>query len=274
MGEGLPAFPGVGGLRTVAAFRSVYPGYPVDEDAPGMATIDIPYWHCVTAPASGYIQRLDMNALLACARASARVVRMKKAVGEFVVRGNPLIEVSGSQEADGEIAESLRSAYAINTYRDIHQDPDFGVQQLVDIALRALSPGVNDIGTARNVLDHITAVLCEVARHRADEQQYVYEEGELRVIRCRRTFEDIVQTALAPIRRNAHDKPDMLLHLLAALEELARAGRTRHRRAVVAKHVHAVAEAAARRSFSREDTEALAIGIERVLERCDDGLPR
>jgi uncharacterized membrane protein len=193
---------------TITAVRNVYPPCRATDGGSEGMHVDVQRWHAVCAPANGYIQRIDMDALLRWARAQQRLVRVNKAVGEFVVRGNPMLEVSGDESPAPEAAQDLLAGFAINTYRDIVQDPEFGLQQLVDIALKALSPGVNDVGTARNVVHYITSVLCELARRTAEEQRYFCQDGRLAVIKNCRTFEDIVQATLAPIRRNARREPD------------------------------------------------------------------
>lgn len=115
-------------------------------------------------------------------------------MGEFVIAGHPLVAVSGEDSPESEVVQALRSAYAVNTYRDIRQDPGVGVQQLVDIALKALSPGVNDVGTARTVLHYLSAALCELAGRAVDEERFVFRDGILAVVKQRTPSSSLPRT--------------------------------------------------------------------------------
>jgi uncharacterized membrane protein len=199
------------------------------------------------------------------ARLSGRVARMEKAVGEFVIEGHPLLAVSGEGPPEADVAAALRSAYGISSYRDIRQDPAFGVQQLVDIALKALSPGVNDVGTARNVLHYLSAVLCELAGRGLEEERFVFCDGALAVVKRGCTFEEFLDSAFSALRRDAIERPDMTIQLLFALRELCQAARAPARRAAVMKHVHAIQEALDARELVSADAAAVFAAIQQVL---------
>jgi uncharacterized membrane protein len=254
---------------TTKAVHDVYPPCRPDEGGPEIMHLDLQQWHSLAAPANGYIQQLDVKGLLAWSKTNHRIVRVNKAVGEFVICGHPMLQVSGEEKPEPKSCKHLLRAFVINTYRDIAQDPQFGVQQLVDIALKALSPGVNDIGTARNVLQYITSVLCELAGRSPEEQRYYYVDGKLALIKRSRSFEDIVQGALAPIRREARDKPDMMLQLAFTLEEIARTARTPEHRDVVVKHLLEIHDPANLQQFSDDEAGAIARIADTVLYRCE-----
>jgi uncharacterized membrane protein len=253
----------------IAAVHDVYPPYGLNDADPQAMHLDLQHWHLLAAPASGYIQQLDVKGLLDWASTNRRIVRVDKAVGEFVVRGHPMLQVSGEEAPEPKSCEQLIRAFVINTYRDIAQDPEFGIQQLVDIALKALSPGVNDIGTARNVLHYITSVLCELAGRSPEQQRHYYADGKLALVKRSRSFEEMVQSALAPIRREARDKPDIMLQLTFALDEVGRAARTREHRDVVVKHVRAIQDPANLERFSSAEADAIARVADTVLYRCE-----
>lgn len=250
---------------TIAAIRTMYPQKLEAYAAAAAGDNAALEWRAVASRATGYIQQIDFARLAGAAREAHRVVRMEKVVGEFVIEGHPLLAVSGPEDPQTPFLQALHSAYAINSYRDVSQDPAFGLQQLVDIAQRALSPGVNDIGTARNLLHHISAVLCELATRAVPEEQYVFCEGELALVRRGITFEQHVELALAPIRRDAIGKPEMLMQLLDALAVLGRSTSEPGRRSVVTQQVGAIEEAVKREELTSGDRLRISESIRDTL---------
>ena len=86
---------------------------------------------------------------------------MECGIGEFIVEGSPLASFNSEVEFDEEAQSELEDLYVISQYRTIDQDSGFGIRQLVDIALKALSPGVNDTTTAIVCIDYLGAILTE-----------------------------------------------------------------------------------------------------------------
>ena len=219
-------------------------------------------WNAVPAASTGYIQSVDHERLVEFARDRGEVVRMRHAVGDFVVHGEILLDVSGPPPEEGAAAE-LNRAYAVNTYRDITQDPAFGVQQLVDIALKALSPGVNDTATARTCLDYLSAVLLELVRQDvSEERHYSDEDGELRLIARSRSLEYFISSTFEGIRRNSTANVDMLLHALHALERVSRASEGRASRTALSCEIEAVREALAHAQHVSGDRAKLVDALE------------
>jgi len=105
-------------------------------------------WQAVLANRSGYLQSVDSDALLRLAREHQTVIKMERGIGEFVAENTPLASLELTRRPNKELVEALQSACNIYRYRSVHQDCGFGIRQLVDMALRALSPGINDTTTA------------------------------------------------------------------------------------------------------------------------------
>jgi uncharacterized membrane protein len=152
-------------------------------------------WKAVAVPRNGVIQGVDNDALLRLAREHKTIVRMDRGIGEFVVQGMPLASLALETSPEKETVAALQSAFSINRYRTVEQDAAFGIRQIVDMALRALSPSVNDSTTAVLCLDYLTAILARLAR-REIPSPHRYEEGILRVITVGPTFAGMCFTAL------------------------------------------------------------------------------
>ena len=252
--------------ETIASLRAVYPQHDEAGGPWKSNDADSLTWHVVSSKSSGYIQQVDTARLAQCAREARRVVRLAKPVGEFVLEGHTLLSVSGDAAPDAALSQKLRAAYAINTYRDISQDPAFGVQQLVDIALKALSPGVNDVGTARNAVNYLAAIISALGARRIEPQRFIRRDGELALIEHVRSFEHMLEEAIGPIRRNARGNPDMVVHLLETLGELARATETHAYRAAVLAQLDALREEIDASPLARADAELLAEASRRASE--------
>ena len=226
-------------------------------------------WRPIPATAAGYIQNVGNEALLRLARELRAVIRMERGVGEFVVEGAPLVSLSSEVEPDREIINRLNKAYAINRYRTVEQDAGFGVRQIVDIALKALSPGINDTTTAVMCVDYLTAILARLARRRIPSR-YRFDEGELRVIARGPSFERMLGAAFNQIRRNSEGKVAVIARMLDCLEVLA--GETRHagRRRSLWRQLETLTEMAERAVLSLHDRSAIKERCDRVAQKLNE----
>ena len=112
---------------------------------------------------NGYIQSVDNAALLRLAREHKTIVRMERGIGDFVVHDTTLASLALEVPPEKEVIAALQAAYSIDRYRTVYQDCAFGIRQIVDMALRALSPGINDTTTAVMCVDYLTAILARLA---------------------------------------------------------------------------------------------------------------
>jgi uncharacterized membrane protein len=119
----------------------------------------------VASDTSGYVRFVDTQALLACAMANRVRIRLTRRVGQFVPAGYPLFMVSRASRLEPTHIEKMRAAVDIGPTRTLQQDVEFGVLQIVDIALRAISPAVNDPSTAINSIDQLSRIMiCWIGR--------------------------------------------------------------------------------------------------------------
>jgi uncharacterized membrane protein len=127
---------------------------------------------------------------------------MECGIGEFVVEGTPLISVVDSGGLDEDTADELSAVYVISSHRTVEQDVSFGIRQLVDIALKALSPGINDTTTAVMCVNYLAAILVLLASRPIATVRRL-DQGELRVIARGPCFESLLAEAFDQIRQNA-----------------------------------------------------------------------
>lgn len=179
-------------------------------------------WATIPARKTGYIQGIDADALFNLAREKGVVVRMEKGIGEFVIEACPLASVSG-KSPDDEMIRNLNAAYSVGRHRTVHQDAGYGIRQIVDVALKALSPGINDTTTAINCVDYLASILARLAARRI-ESPFRSEGGQLRVITRGPTFPGMLADAFDQIRQNAEGNVAVLARPHQVLTTVA--GRT------------------------------------------------
>lgn len=170
------------------------------------------------APATGYVQNIDLPSLQRLAREKGGHVEILAPVGSFRRRGEALGRVSFAA-SDEQTLESLRSAFSIARSRTFDQDPRFGLIVLGEIAARALSPGVNDPGTAAEVAGVAVRLLDNWGR-RAPEEADVNREND-RVIRPALDPADLVQDVFGPLVRYGMGDLTVAIRVQKGLRSLA-----------------------------------------------------
>ncbi len=225
-------------------------------------------WATIPAYKTGYIRDIDADALFAIAREQGIVVRMERAIGEFVIENSPLASVAG-KEPDDESIRKLNAAYNVGRDRTVQQDAAYGIRQIVDIALKALSPGINDTTTAINCIDFLGAIVARLAprpfaaRDRSDGSQ-------LRLIARGPTFPGLLAEAFDQIRQNAEGNVAVLTRLLQVLEIVATRTTDVHRRAALRQQADLIAETAKRSVPSAHDRATIQMAANRVLPAPDE----
>jgi uncharacterized membrane protein len=222
-------------------------------------------WWPVPATQTGYIQFVDSDALLHLAQEREVVLRMELGVGEFAITDTPLAYVAMSSAPDEETVRALNAVYTISRYRTVEQDAGFGVRQIVDIALKALSPGINDSTTAVTCIDYLTAILVRLAQRRI-AATHRYADGQLRVIAVGPTFERLLNLVCAQIRENAAGNFAVLSRLLRCLEVVAATKPKPERRRALSAQLRLLNEVIERSIPSAHDRTLLDEDARRVAE--------
>jgi uncharacterized membrane protein len=209
-------------------------------------------WKAVPVKGNGYIQRIDDTTLLRVAKEHKTIVRMECGIGEFVVEDTPMVSLAQDDPLDDDMIAELQNVYGIDRHRTVVQDPGFGIRQLVDIALRSLSPGINDTTTAVMCVDYLTAILSRLAT-RDIPSSHRYEDGELRVITIGPTLASLVSTSFDQIRGSAEGNVAIMLRMLGALQAIGSLTDDTNRRRILGEHVSCIAEVGTRSIPSRYD---------------------
>lgn len=207
---------------------------------------------------------MDTDALLTLACQAKTVARMAYRIGDFVIEGTPLLWLASPRPVNPARIEAWNEVFTINRYRTTAQDVAFGLRQLVDIALKGLSPSINDTTTALMSIDYVTAIPMRLA-HRRIPSPRRYQAGVLRVMAPGPTFADFVAMAFDPIRQNAAGNVAALSHLLQAVDRLSHPTRDPHRRHALQRQAGLILDAARQSIPLAADRDALERHGERLL---------
>ena len=170
----------------------------------------------VPAPTSGYLQFVAYDDLVRIAAEAGAVIRLYYRPGHFVVRGLPLANVWPAEAAD-EIVRGLERAHFTGPHRTLVQDLAFAIDQLVEIAIRALSPAVNDTFTALTCIDWLTDGLCKVAAGWNPKLVQRDRQGNVRVLAAAVSYNRFVERAFDKIRQSSRGMPAVMIRQLDAL---------------------------------------------------------
>ena len=174
----------------------------------------------VYAPSSGYIQTVDYDRLVELAVEADVVIQMKHRPGHFVMAGAPIGTVQPSPDDDGELEISICGAIVVGETRTSAQDVEFSIKAMVEVALRALSPGINDIFTALTCIDRLGGSVAMAMTYVMPNAELVDEEGCLRVIHRPVTFDGLMDSAFNEIRQNLDAKVAGLIRLIDTFDAL------------------------------------------------------
>jgi uncharacterized membrane protein len=173
----------------------------------------------VAAPRSGYLQYIEHRTLVTIATESDAVIHVRYRPGHFIVQGHPYATVWPA-DAAGRVAEELAGAHVTGPYRTLAQDVSFGVDQLVEIGIRALSPAVNDTFTALTCIDWIGDSLFKVTGRWQPTRVYRDSVGAVRVITTETTWERLVQRSFEKIRQAGRGMPAVMIRQLDSLAKI------------------------------------------------------
>src|SRR2546421_6643470 len=173
----------------------------------------------VPATASGYLQFVGYAELAAIAEGADAVILLAHRPGHFIVAGRPLATVWPRQAA-GRVAMALRRAHVTGPPRTLIQDPVFAIDQLVEIAIRALSPAVNDTFTALTCIDWLCDGLCKVSGRDLSGGVYRNRSGRVRLIEMGPSYARMVNRAFDKIRQAGRGMPAVAIRQPDALARI------------------------------------------------------
>lgn len=174
----------------------------------------------VLSNCSGYVQTIDLVALLTLATENEVFIECHAKPGDFIIESSIIAIIHADNPINNDKTHKVLNLIELGAYRTPVQDPEFAVHQLVEIALRALSPSINDPYTAITCIDKLNAALCRLTNRVFPEKQHFDKTGILRLSNKALMFEHIAKAAFDQIRQQANNNVAVTIRLLESLHQL------------------------------------------------------
>jgi uncharacterized membrane protein len=211
----------------------------------------------VAAETEGYIQVIDVGGLVRLAARRDLVIGLARGPGSFVVSGAVLARLWPPGGA-GEAAGAVRRAIVIGQQRTPPGDVEFAFQQLVEVAVRALSPSINDPATAAAVVDRLGAALLRLDARAMPSRLRRDDRGRIRVVTQPLALARIVDGALDPVRRHAVREAGVVVRLFEVLAMVAERARSTELREAMVRHAERLERAVRESGMATDDRAAVA----------------
>lgn len=199
----------------------------------------------VAAPATGYLVSIEGDALLAWAEQHAQEIEILPCVGDFVIGGLPLLRLSPAASINKDARAALLASFVVERQRTVHQDAPFGLQQIVDVGMKALSPGINDPTTAIACIDHLGALMAVMAgRHIPSACRT--SGGVVRLLARGPDFASMLSLAFDALSEHAADHVEVHERLASTVGRLAHATNHADRCAALSRQLEIIVAGAVR----------------------------
>ncbi len=265
-------------LEFAAAIRHAFPAREAAE--PGACADEAPRppaplerGAAVDAPDDGYLQTWAREQLLAIATQEDLVLKLFRKPGEFVFRGTPLLYAWPAERCRADAVSRLQGAAVLGIRRTSAQDVEYSAQQLVEIAVRSLSPGINNPSTAKISLDWLGAGLLEAAQRARPACLARDADGKPRVLEPRTGFADLADIAFNQIRQYGAGNLTVAARMLETMISIAAVVHRDADRQSLRRHVEWTAEAAHTALRDARDRAAIQALRERAREVLEGPVP-
>ncbi len=226
----------------------------------------------VQAARTGYLQAISHSRLVELASEFDAVIVLLHRPGHFLVDGRPLARVYPASAAPG-VLRSLDRSHITGPHRTLTQDPVFAIDQLVEIAIRALSPAVNDTFTAITCIDWLTAGLCRLSGLTYRARVFRDGSGTVRVIEAPLTYDRLVNGAFNKIRQAGRGMPAIAIRQLDSLVQIAQFVSTDEERRALITQAEMILRASDEAISEELDREDVRRRYDRMIEATAVGAP-
>jgi uncharacterized membrane protein len=199
------------------------------------------------------------------------VIRLERRPGNYVVATRPLALVWPGNRVNDQLIDRVNSSFALGNQRTPGQDIEFEVNQLVEIAIRALSPGVNDPFTAMTCVDHLGSALCRLAQRDMPSPYRHDTQDQLRVISPVFTFPDVTDAAFNQIRQYGRTSTAVTIRLLETITEVVGTVHRPEDHAALLRHAEMIARGAREGLPEQEDRQQVEERFQILLAKQSSG---
>ncbi|MFN2429945.1 MAG: DUF2254 domain-containing protein [Cryomorphaceae bacterium] len=190
----------------------------------------------ITSNKYGYLQYIDTKLIMQIATDNDLLLLLPRRPGDFLVKGMGLVKVYSNKSLTEEIENQLLDSFIVGEVRTPQQDTEFSIHQMVEIASRALSPGINDPFTAIACIDNLTSVMVNLTDTEFPSKYRLDKNQKLRVVSNPLNFDGMLDAAFNQIRQFAAESPSVLIRLIEALKIIHAQANTNAQEYAVKRH--------------------------------------
>jgi uncharacterized membrane protein len=211
--------------------------------------------HDIAAPHPGYVQAIDFDGLLRMAGENDYLIHLQLRPGQFVVAASTLAIVDSEEKFAEDLTEGITGAFIVGSHPTPEQDAEYSIHQLVEVAIRALSPGINDPFTAIACIDQLTSALCRLAGRRFPASSLFDDHGRLRLRLKPITYSGMLNASFDQIRQYGGASVAVTIRLLEGLTLIAGQSRRPEQRMALHRQANMILRASREKLFERNDLE-------------------
>lgn len=225
----------------------------------------------VRAPRAGYVASVEAVAIVDAAEEADAFIEQEALIGEFVVTGAVLARFWCAGDDRAALGDQVRDSFVVNEERLIDGDVGLPLRQLADIALKGLSPSINDPTTAENAMDSVTESLVRFCRQREPADLRLSETGVPRMRVKRQRFDGLVRLGFDQVRRDGARRPSFAVRLLELLADLRRnGGEPARRSSELVRQAELIRDDAVQRARLASDAQLVEQAYRRLHGRAAD----
>jgi uncharacterized membrane protein len=242
------------------SIRKLFPeeiGHEEEKPAPAIDSLRQKYAFKleVRSKNSGYLQSIDGQGLMSIAQEIDCIIILHHRPGDFLIQEMVLCEMLCNEECDKKVHEKIQGDFIIGKVRTPLQDAEYSIHQMVEVAARALSPGVNDPYTAIACIDNLTSVMCYLAGVEFPSPYRYDKQDKLRVIAGNSTFSGMLDAAFNQIRQYGEASPSVMIRLMEAMTTLSTFSRNKNQQKLIIQHAKMIMKASEKSFSEKRDLE-------------------
>jgi uncharacterized membrane protein len=211
---------------------------------------------------TGYVQYIDPEYVLTLVRERNLVIHLLGKPGHFVSRGAVVALVWPAGRIDEQLEGQIRQAFQIGNQRAPTQDVEYAVNQLVEMAVRAMSPAINDPFTAMTCLDYVGNGLALFIRQGEKSPHYYDRDGRLRLVLEPVTFDELLSAAFDMLRHASCDNANVLLHMLKVIDTMSQEAKSPEARQKLLRHVSLIQAESQAGALIEQDRQSIHLSVE------------
>ncbi|MDQ6815240.1 MAG: DUF2254 domain-containing protein [Bacteroidota bacterium] len=219
----------------------------------------------VNAVTSGYLQARDDEGLLRFAKKHNLVLQLVIQPGEFVIQGTSIAIVWPAELTLDKVDIVINEAFIFGAQRTLIQDITFGLNELAEVAVRALSPAINDPFTAMTCIDWLGSALCEICKRTPPKAVLFDDTGTCRIIRSPATFVDFADAAFSLIREYSYNSKAVTLRLMATIAAVIPFAKTGEQLKVLLRHAALIEHGCSTGLPQQADREEVKAAFQKIL---------